>query len=330
MRRPRPYLTRGHRSPMPPSKWTRPRRVPETPITAPAVEALAVDECALEYEVAVGDFWIRIADGSGAVLADVLAVNDATVSTPLYPGRSICLPDGAMIPPPPPVPTTAAPTSTVEHQHEDLEHELDQLDGSTTPATTTSPPTPAPPPPASTAGPAEVEAIIRSVWPDELEDRALEIARRESNLRSDSQELVLLRLVPGVLERSPELAERPRHHVGRPALRSGHQRACGARPLRACGRLGPLGRLTARSRRRPIRSLHCSDFGLHCRPSQFGARSSMDRALDYGSSGWEFDSLRARRTTRAAPPGAALVASRLTPSDHHSSGFPQVCQSPCR
>ncbi len=34
----------------------------------------------------------------------------------------------------------------------------------------------------SIAGPAEVEAIIRSVWPDELEDRAIEIARRESNL----------------------------------------------------------------------------------------------------------------------------------------------------
>ena len=33
---------------------------------------------------------------------------------------------------------------------------------------------------------------------------------------------------------------------------------------------------------------------LDCRPQTTSARSSMDRALDYGSSGWEFDSLRAR------------------------------------
>ena len=101
---------------------TTPATVAETSTTAPAVEALTVDECALEYEVVVGDFWIRIADGSGVALADVLAVNDATVSTPLYPGRSICLPDGAALPPPPPAPTTAAPTSTVNSvQHEELE-----------------------------------------------------------------------------------------------------------------------------------------------------------------------------------------------------------------
>ncbi len=31
----------------------------------------------------------------------------------------------------------------------------------------------------------EAEAIIRSVWPDSLEDRAVLIARRESNLQPD-------------------------------------------------------------------------------------------------------------------------------------------------
>ena len=40
---------------------------------------------------------------------------------------------------------------------------------------------PATPPPASPASPAEVQAIIRAVWPDELENRAIEIAQRESN-----------------------------------------------------------------------------------------------------------------------------------------------------
>ena len=157
--------------------------VAETPATTPAVEALAVDDCALEYEVVVGDFWIRIADGSGATLADVLAVNDAKVSTPLYPGGSICLPDGAALPPAPPTPTTAAPTSTTNSSTRTSSSSSNTSTGSTTPATTT-PPTPptTTPAPVSTAGPAEVEAIIRAVWPDELEDRAIEIARRESNL----------------------------------------------------------------------------------------------------------------------------------------------------
>jgi len=35
------------------------------------------------------------------------------------------------------------------------------------------------------AGPAEVEAIIREVWPDDIEVRALCIAKREANLRPD-------------------------------------------------------------------------------------------------------------------------------------------------
>jgi hypothetical protein len=37
--------------------------------------------------------------------------------------------------------------------------------------------------PARTYTAAEVEAIIRDVWPDDLEDEALRIARRESNLQ---------------------------------------------------------------------------------------------------------------------------------------------------
>ena len=37
----------------------------------------------------------------------------------------------------------------------------------------------------TTAGPAEVEAIIREIWPDDIEVRALCIAKREANLRPD-------------------------------------------------------------------------------------------------------------------------------------------------
>ena len=161
--------------------------IAEPSIAAPGVEALVVDACALEYEVVGGDFWIRIADGSGAALADVLAVNDATVSTPLYPGRSICLPDGAVLPPPPPASTAVAPTSASTSGTRNSSSASNNSTGSTTPAATTpattTPATTTPAPaPVSTARPAEVEAIIRAVWPDDLEDRALEIARRESSL----------------------------------------------------------------------------------------------------------------------------------------------------
>ena len=39
--------------------------------------------------------------------------------------------------------------------------------------------------PAGIAGPAEVEALIRKIWPDDIEDRAIRIADNEANLRPD-------------------------------------------------------------------------------------------------------------------------------------------------
>ena len=149
------------------------------------MQALEIDTCALEYEVAAGDFWIRIADGSGVPLADVLAANAATVSTPLYPGRTVCLPEGATTPPPPPPPTTAAPT-TVAPPTTSRPSTTSSRPATTVPSTSRPPATPtttapAPRPPTSNASPAEVQAIIRAIWPDDLEERALQVAWRESN-----------------------------------------------------------------------------------------------------------------------------------------------------
>ena len=154
--------------------------LPSAAAPTPAdVEAL-VDECAVDYEVADGDFWIRIADGSGTSLNELLTLNDATTSTPLYPGRSICLPAGSTTPPPPTAtPTTVAPTTKARTSSGSSSAATSTSASKT--STTPTPTAPAPPPPpASTASAAEVEAIIRSVWPDELEERALEIAWRES------------------------------------------------------------------------------------------------------------------------------------------------------
>ena len=148
--------------------------------TAPAVTAPA---CGKQYELAAGDYWIRIADAADVSLADLLAVNGSSVDTMLIPGRSICLPVGASTPSPPPT----APTTTV------LATSVTAAAAARAPTTTT-PSRPAPttvaPTPAAPSRPAAVPssqatAVIRQVWPDDLEERAIEIAWRESNHKSN-------------------------------------------------------------------------------------------------------------------------------------------------
>lgn len=129
----------------------------ETTSGSATVEAQAerlVPECPQTYEAGAGDSWYRIADAAGVTPGDLMAENRATVDTPIFPGDEICLPAGATVPSPP----TTTPSTTPP----------------TTAPPTTAPPTTAP------AGPADVERIIRDVWPDDLEERALEIAWRES------------------------------------------------------------------------------------------------------------------------------------------------------
>ncbi|MEM1335535.1 MAG: hypothetical protein AAGG08_18985, partial [Actinomycetota bacterium] len=46
----------------------------------------AADACGADYAVVGGDYWIRLADGAGVDVDELLAVNDATLDTPLYPG----------------------------------------------------------------------------------------------------------------------------------------------------------------------------------------------------------------------------------------------------
>lgn len=160
---------------------------PETSATAPAATAAGISdaaavtqaatrvepECALTYEAAVGDSWYRIADGAGITPADLLAANLAQLGTPIFPGDEICLPPGAVMPPPPT--TTAAPT--------------------TTPTTTVASAPPSTTAPTTTAAPAttaplattdQVQQLIREIWPDELEERALQIAWRESGYRANA------------------------------------------------------------------------------------------------------------------------------------------------
>ena len=143
-------------------------------VTEPA-DRLAPD-CSLKYEAGQGDSWYRIADAAGVTPRALMDQNLAGLETPIFPGDEICLPEGATIPEQPVVttaptatsaPATAAPTTTVK---------------ATTTTTVKPPTTQAPPPAPATA--AQVQALIREIWPDELEEKALQIAWRESNYKA--------------------------------------------------------------------------------------------------------------------------------------------------
>ena len=114
---------------------------------APSSPAVATPRCGDAYTVRSGDAWSLIADRASVTTSELLAANGANSSTLIHPGEEICLPPGARI---------------------------------SVPATTTPPPTTtvAKPPAPSRA---EAEAIIREIWPDDLEDEAVRIAWRESN-----------------------------------------------------------------------------------------------------------------------------------------------------
>ena len=143
--------------------------------------AARVDNCAIDYTVVDGDFWLRLADAAGVPLAELLEANGATVDTPLYPGDEICLPAGSSTPAPPAATTTAAPTTTDAPTTTTAPTTTEAPTTTTAPTTTEAPTTTVAPVDNSDASEEEVKQIIRDVWPDHLEDRALVIAQRESN-----------------------------------------------------------------------------------------------------------------------------------------------------
>ena len=132
--------------------------------------APAVTTACKQYEVVAGDYWILIAKKVSVSVGDLLAVNGASTSTSLFPGRTICLPSNASAPTTA-APTTAKPTTTTAKAT------------TTTVKKATTTTTPALPAPKASYTRAEVEAIIRAVWPDHLEAEAVRIATRESNLQ---------------------------------------------------------------------------------------------------------------------------------------------------
>ncbi len=160
-------------------------------------------ECPKIYEVVYGDYWLSIAKVHQVTLDELLDQNQASAEQPLYPGRLLCLPSNASEPVVTAAPASAAPAAraaAVEAAPETVAptpKKTTTTAAPTTVAPTTAAPTttkPAPtttkPAPTTTQAPptvhydnSEIEAIIRAVWPDELEDKALVVANRESTLQ---------------------------------------------------------------------------------------------------------------------------------------------------
>ena len=127
---------------------------------APATKASACSGAT--YTVRSGDSWVGIAKRVKVTTRQLLRANNATAKTVIHPGGAVCLPAKATAPA-----ANAAPSKTV----------------TTAPAPPKSVPVTTQVVQVRTYTPAEAEEIIRAVWPDDLEDKAVAIAKRESNLR---------------------------------------------------------------------------------------------------------------------------------------------------
>jgi len=153
-------------------KKTAPKATTSSAPPSSAAQPAAV-VCAITYTIVRGDAWSSIASRAKVSMSSLLAANNATTSTVLIPGRNICLPAGATAPGPP---ATSAPTTTQPKPRPPATTQPPA------PPASTAPPSTQPAPPANTYTKAQVAQIIRDVWPDDLEDQAIAIATRESNL----------------------------------------------------------------------------------------------------------------------------------------------------
>jgi hypothetical protein len=114
---------------------------------APAGAKVATG-CAKTYTAVPNDSWNRIASKVNVPMSLLLKVNKANTQSLLLIGDVICLPKSA---------TTIDPSTTLKLK-----------------------------PPAKRYTVKQSAAIIREIWPDNLEDRAVAIAKRESKLNAAS------------------------------------------------------------------------------------------------------------------------------------------------
>ncbi|MDO8390419.1 MAG: LysM peptidoglycan-binding domain-containing protein [Actinomycetota bacterium] len=219
-----------------------PTAAPATPAEQAASRAVATPQtaaaplvCAKSYTVVKGDFWVRIAEKSNVSLNEVLAANNASKTTLLLPGKTVCLPANATTPAATATtaaataPPTTAPACTKKYTivkgdawsiiakkasitttqllaANNASKTTLLLPGKTVclpanattptaPTTTVKPtPTTVKPTPTTVAKPAikiytraEVQQIIRDVFPADQIDKAFAVAERESHFNQNSQ-----------------------------------------------------------------------------------------------------------------------------------------------
>lgn len=154
----------------------KPTTTPAPAIAAASQTAAQPAACSATYTIVAGDTWSGIASRAKVSMNSLLTANGATTNTVLLPGKKVCLPSGAQQPAPPttkPATTTTSPPATTQPK---------PATTTTQPPATTAPGTTQPAPPANTYTKAQVAQIIRDIWPDDLENAAIAIATRESNL----------------------------------------------------------------------------------------------------------------------------------------------------
>jgi len=120
-------------------------------VAGPAVGVPSASAACTSFTVERGDSWSLLADYAGVGLSALLRANNANARTIILPGQKLCVPSGATFNRPGANVTTeaAAPKLII---------------------------------PKKRLSAAQSEAIIREVFPDKLERRALKIAQRESRL----------------------------------------------------------------------------------------------------------------------------------------------------
>jgi LysM repeat protein len=116
-------------------------------------------QCGAKFTVQLGDSWSLLADYAGVGTRELLQVNKANARTVIVPGDELCVPSGARMRRPAPVATTQ-------------------------PARRASSPKPVVVVAAKRFTAAQSTQIIRDVFPDALEKRALEIVQRESRVNA--------------------------------------------------------------------------------------------------------------------------------------------------
>lgn len=133
--------------------------VPPAPTVMKSV-AQTGPKCGGKFNVKLGDSWSLLGDYAGVSTRDLLAVNKATVRTVIVPGDELCVPLGSRLRRPAPAVATTQPKKITPKQKPLVIVAAKRF---------------------TTAQSAQ---FIRDAFPDELEIRALEIARRETRLNA--------------------------------------------------------------------------------------------------------------------------------------------------